>query len=528
MHTIAIVNQKGGCGKTTTAINLAGVFAGRGHRTLLVDMDPQSHCAAGLAIPENRIDLHIGDAMLAGEEAPVDPTRLLWRVSRNLDLAPSTLRLAALEASRGELSGKADAERRLAQVLKRFDCQYDVCLIDCSPAIGMLAFNALVAADEVLIPVETGFFSLQGATKQISTIKSIGKRLGVAPVHRVLATMYDPESVLSKDLLEELRRRFTNKLIPVVIRYDQSLRESASFGQPVTEYAPDSQGAKDYIDLAAWLMANSLSKGENWRAEVAAEPGATIDAVARQDATTNVEPNPTPMPANRAADVASRAMKLHARQADTSELVNSETPPVAHPGSMVESKGSEPVLPLVSELRPPPVAEELGRTSTTHGGTNGSLAASHLPPVPSALVHTPWPPIQHPHPPHPPHSPMAFGPQITPSGVMFRVPVSIGRSVAVAGDFNQWMPERTPMRLNPTTGALEGFAFMPPGCACQYRLVIDGNWVADPYNPSIVPNPFGGTNSLISIPMMSPEIVVPGFAALPSGYANTIQPRRMA
>lgn len=492
MHTIAIVNQKGGCGKTTTAINLAGVFAGRGHRTLLVDMDPQSHCAAGLAIPENRIDLHIGDAMLACDDAPVDPTRLLWRVSRNLDLAPSTLRLAALEASRGELSGKADAERRLAQVLTRFDGQYDVCLIDCSPAIGMLAFNALVAADEVLIPVETGFFSLQGATKQISTIKSIGKRLGVAPVHRVLATMYDPESVLSKDLLEELRRRFTNKLIPVVIRYDQSLRESASFGQPVTEYAPDSQGARDYMELAAWLTANSLSKGESWRTELAAEPGAMIDPIARQETAASVEPPPTPLPANRAADMASRAMKMHARQADTSELVNSETPPVAHAGSMIENKAREPVLPPISALSSPP------------------------------------PPPLAPPPPQASHSPMAFGPQITPSGVMFRVPASIGRSVAVAGEFNQWMPERTPMRLNPTTGALEGFAFMPPGCACQYRLVIDGNWVADPYNPSIAPNPFGGTNSLISIPMMSPEIVVPGGANLPSGFANTIQPRRMA
>jgi chromosome partitioning protein len=101
VRTFAVVNQKGGCGKTTTAINLAGVFAGRGHRTLLVDMDPQGHCAAGLAIPEQRVDLHIGDAMLAPDDKPVDPQRLLWRVSRNLDLAPATLRLAALEAGRG-------------------------------------------------------------------------------------------------------------------------------------------------------------------------------------------------------------------------------------------------------------------------------------------------------------------------------------------------------------------------------------------------------------------------------------------
>ncbi len=179
MRTIAIVNQKGGCGKTTSAINLAGVFAASGYKTLLVDMDPQSHCAAGLAIPEQRIDVQIGDAMAGiGTSREVDLERLLWRVSRNLDLAPSTMKLATVEAARGELAGKADAESRLSKVLRRIADRYDICFIDCSPAIGLLTYNAIVAADEVIIPVETGFFSLQGATKQVNTIRSMAKRLG--------------------------------------------------------------------------------------------------------------------------------------------------------------------------------------------------------------------------------------------------------------------------------------------------------------------------------------------------------------
>jgi chromosome partitioning protein len=225
-------------------------------------MDPQSHCAAGLAIPEQRIDLQIGDAMATVGARTLDPDRLLWRVSRNLDLAPSTMKLAALEASRGDLAGRIGAETRLSRVLESLGGRHDICFIDCSPAIGMLTFNALVAADEVVIPVETGFFSLQGAAKQVSTIKSLGKRLGLTPSYRLLPTMHDTESVLARELLDELRRRFPAKVIPQVIRYDQRLREASSFGQPVIEYAPESSGAADYTALAQWLVENRAAAGQ--------------------------------------------------------------------------------------------------------------------------------------------------------------------------------------------------------------------------------------------------------------------------
>lgn len=475
MRTYAVVNQKGGCGKTTTAINLAGVFAGRGYRTLLVDTDPQGHCAAGLAIPEQRVDLHIGDAMLAPDDKPIDPQRMLWRVSRNLDLAPSTVRLAALEAARGELAGMEDAESRLKKVLSRFDAQYDICLIDCSPAIGMLAFNAMVAADEVIIPVETGFFSLQGATKQINALKAIGKRLGVAPHHRLLATMHDSSNVLSRDLLEELRRRFTNRVIPVVISFDHALREAASFGQPVIEYARESQGAKDYVQLAEWLIEHTLKLG---KASVSGEssdagPGTGGDGgagpieqvisgtgggVQTESRTVSISPTPT---LSRAAEVAQRTRKLQRAVAIAEAKLTSPMEPAA------------PItIPLASMAAAAPVRDALPAMPVQQ--------AAPAPSVPSTEPQR-----------------RLFGVQHTARGVLFVQPLTIGQDVAVAGEFNNWTP--TPLRANPQTGMLEALVAIAPGYT-QYRLVVDGKWIPDPFNPVVAPNPFGGSNSVVVVP----------------------------
>ncbi len=262
MRTLAVINQKGGCGKTTTSINLAAVLARAGQRTLLVDLDPQSHCAAGLGVPEPRIDLDIADALRADE--PLDPDRLLWPVSRCLDLAPSRMSLAGLEAIGGGLVDKPDKELRLRRVLSQLAPRYDVCLIDCSPSIGLLAFNALVAADAALVPVETSFFSLQGATKQLSTVRSLSRRMGHELRVWLVPTLHDPESSLCEDLLDELRRRFGSKVVPAVIRRDIALKEAASFGQPIVEYDADTIGASDYQALGDWVLGQlpSLGSGE--------------------------------------------------------------------------------------------------------------------------------------------------------------------------------------------------------------------------------------------------------------------------
>lgn len=474
MRVFAVVNQKGGCGKTTTAINLSGVLASRGYRTLLVDMDPQGHCAAGLAIPEQRIDLQIGDALLAGRDDSIDTKRLLWRVSRNLDLAPATLRLAALEASRGELAALPDAEHRLRSVLTRLASQYDLCIIDCSPAIGMLAFNAMVAASDVLIPVETGFFSLQGATKQINAIKSLGKRLGVAPVHHLLATMHDPSSALSQDLLDELRRRFGARVLPTVIRYDHALREAASFGQPVIEYAPESTGANDYAALADHVL-NTPSKPLLASPSDAASPRIVISdvpvnanaapyvaaAISSPQTSAPSSHDLSDAPVSRQLDMVMRARKLH----------NPTPPAPAAPDSGIAHVTFSEVKPVTDLFSPP-------------------ASAGHTPAIQAAPLQS----FEH----------GAFGMSHTDNALVFRQPAGIGQSVAVAGDFNAWNPAQGTLERNPASGVLEKTIVCPPG-TYQYRLVVDGQWMPDPFNPVISSNPFGGSNSVA---------VMPGRAAL--------------
>jgi chromosome partitioning protein len=491
VRTISIINQKGGCGKTTTAINLAAMLAKRGLRTLLVDMDPQSHCAAGLGIPETRIDLDIGDAMLAAD-GRLDPSRLLWKAGRNLDLAPSRMKLAGLEAARGGLADKADKDRRLAKVLERFKGDYDVAVVDCSPSIGLLTFNALTASDCVLVPVETGFFSLQGATKQINTIKTLGKRLGHVFQVSVLATIHDDQSSLSRDLLEELRRRFDRRVAPVVIRRDNALREAASFGQTIIDYQPASPGAEDYAALAAWLMQSNLLDGTAV-ADMELEPEMPIVEVPRR----NVEPAPTapahgqgnPLDAMLAAAASARGEMLSRSGTGGAAAVAEPVAQVSRAEDLLRramrfvkrepGAAGQTVETQIASAPATAIATAEALATRTHPTLE--LVRSEIKPLPKADT------LKH-----------LFGVRQTAHGVLFVQPAAIGTTVQVAGDFNNWTPQASPMKLNRDLGVFEVCIPMSAG-RHQYRLVIDGHWTADAHNPDSETNPFGEPNSVVLV-----------------------------
>ena len=258
MRSVAIVNQKGGCGKTTTAINLAATLAAKNRRTLLVDMDPQGHCGIGLGVPEDRIEHGLAEALLSDPPGGADPDAMLWEVAKNLRLAPRTLSLAGLEAARGGLAHLPDRDARLSQFLDRVADRFDWCVIDCPPTIGLLTFNALRAADEAIIPVETGFFSLKGSERQAAAIQAMSTRLERELPLRILPTLHRPSAKLATDLLAAIERRHGLLTMPLVIREHESLREAAGFGQPITEYAPGSEACLDFIALVEWLDANPV------------------------------------------------------------------------------------------------------------------------------------------------------------------------------------------------------------------------------------------------------------------------------
>ncbi len=528
MRIVAIINQKGGCGKTTTAINLAGVLSKSGLRTLLVDMDPQSHCAAGLGVPEHRIDLDIGDAMVALGTRNIDPARLLWRVASNLDLAPSRMKLAGLEASRGGLADKPDKERRLGGVLAQYSRDYDVALIDCSPAIGLLTFNALTAASTVLIPVETGFFSLQGAAKQVHTVTTVGKRLGAEVPLWLLPTIHDPDGGLARDLLLEIRRRFADRVTPVVIRRDDRLREAASYGQPIVEYAPTSTGAADYTALGQWLsQALDLRPGTprtERPARLVAEPELDLSSIDDPHGIRVVtEPGDDAEITRRVLGQTSLTGELSAQPA---AAPRSEAIDQAGLSRTPEPNFRDTITAFATAVRNAP-EEPLPLSRAEDMALRAARIARRDPaPVPSTVPAAPTPPVFAASAPVPAELPRRHsvlvleadlnmvepkatpksgaaerlaGARVTSQGVLFAQPISIGRSVAVAGDFNAWSSETHRLRRNESIGVFELCVKLPPG-RHVYRMVIDGQWSADPFNDEFELNPFGEPNSVVRVP----------------------------
>lgn len=249
MRTIAIINQKGGCGKTTTAINLSACLARLDRRVLLVDLDPQGHASLGLNLkPENLLK---GMTEVMTQETCIDDV-ICEAIRPNLDVAPANVTLSSVEQL---LSSVPQKEQRLLFAIQSSRRSYDYVIIDSPPSLGLLTFNALRASDEAIVPVEMGFFSLHGLAKLIEIVDVVARHTGHEVIVRALATMVNLRVRFTQEILGEVQRHFLERTFKTVIRNNTKLREASSHGLPITEYDPGSHGAADYAALAQEVVA---------------------------------------------------------------------------------------------------------------------------------------------------------------------------------------------------------------------------------------------------------------------------------
>ena len=247
---VAFVSQKGGVGKTTSAVNIAASLAGAGQRVLLVDIDPQGNATSSLGVDRAELDLTIYDALTG--DADLSECRVT-DVRDSVDLVPASPMLAGAEI---ELVDADRRERRLADALEPILRDYDVILIDSPPSLGLLTVNALTAAGSVVIPVQCEYLALEGVSQVLATIDLIRKGLNPdLALLGVLMTMYDGRTKLAGHVVDEVRRYFPDHLFSAVVPRSVRLAEAPSFGQAIIEYDPSSRGARAYAEVAAELLA---------------------------------------------------------------------------------------------------------------------------------------------------------------------------------------------------------------------------------------------------------------------------------
>ncbi|MCI8631142.1 MAG: ParA family protein [Firmicutes bacterium] len=243
---IAIFNQKGGVGKTTTNINLAACLALKGKKVLIVDIDPQGNTTTGMGITKKGLDNTSYELLV---DSSVNPQKVIMHTNvENLDIIPASVNLAGAELEMVQVEGR---ERQLKKALDKVKSKYDYIFIDCPPSLGLLTINSLTAVDSVLIPIQCEFYALEGVSQLMSTIELVKK--GFNPnlqIQGVILSMFDGRTNLSIQVVEEVKKYFKNKVYTTVIPRNVRLAEAPSYGMPITEYDPASKGAEAYREFA--------------------------------------------------------------------------------------------------------------------------------------------------------------------------------------------------------------------------------------------------------------------------------------
>lgn len=248
---MAVVNQKGGVGKTTTTVNLSACLAKLNHKVLLVDIDPQGNASSGVGVNKSSLERCVYDLLIHDE--PIQNV-IVKTGTENMDIIPATIDLAGAEV---ELVSAMSREFRLKTALQEVRDQYDYILIDCPPSLGLLTVNALAASDFIFVPIQCEYFALEGLGQLMRTIQIVQKHLNPKlEINGVVLTMFDARTNLAQQVIEEVKNHFQDKVYNTIIPRNVRLSEAPSFGEPIVTYDPSSKGAQAYMNLAREVIAN--------------------------------------------------------------------------------------------------------------------------------------------------------------------------------------------------------------------------------------------------------------------------------
>jgi chromosome partitioning protein len=248
---IAVANQKGGVGKTTTSVNLSACLAAQNRNVLLIDMDPQGNATSGFGINKLEVEKSVYNILVDDEE--IEDVIIKSEIEK-LDILPATIQLAGAEI---ELVSVMSRETRLKQAIAQLKYKYDYILIDCPPSLGLLTINSLTAADSVLVPIQCEFYALEGLSQLIDTIKRVQKNLNpILDLEGIVLTMFDSRTNLSLQVVDEVKHHFMEKIYNTIIPRNVRLSEAPSHGKPIILYDKKSTGARVYTELAREVIGN--------------------------------------------------------------------------------------------------------------------------------------------------------------------------------------------------------------------------------------------------------------------------------
>ena len=258
MRIVSIANQKGGCGKTTSAINLSACLAHKGRKVLLIDMDPQGHSAIGLNINIDELEKTVLNTLCNSNDAKVVLNDVTIQVDDNFDIAPSNISLSTFEQHLSMVQGR---ETKLKEAIDGLYQIYDYIIIDCPPNLGLLTFNSLIASTEVIVPIEMSLFSLHGISRLLEIVTLVREKTGHEIRIKVIATMYDKRTRISKEVLQDIKNHFKDSMFRTVVNTNVKLKEAASFGRSIVDYDRKAKGFSDYMALAEEVIAEEKVLG---------------------------------------------------------------------------------------------------------------------------------------------------------------------------------------------------------------------------------------------------------------------------